>query len=119
MENGHRYVIHQSTLSRSSSSSLSASHHEGPQVPAGQPLQERVVLSDTDSSGPLFHMYIKMTEGEDEKMAHRWQKDADGILIFVSPYIDSTLEPSDQRKFCRLVYSLLHSLHCSLCPFKT
>ncbi|KAH9965663.1 hypothetical protein BGW80DRAFT_1178648, partial [Lactifluus volemus] len=23
-----------------------------------------------------------MTEGEDEKMAHRWQKDADGILIF-------------------------------------
>ncbi|KAH9967604.1 hypothetical protein BGW80DRAFT_1340405, partial [Lactifluus volemus] len=27
-------------------------------------------------------MYIKMTEGEDEKMSHRWQKDADGILIF-------------------------------------
>ncbi|KAH9972258.1 hypothetical protein BGW80DRAFT_1445978, partial [Lactifluus volemus] len=27
-------------------------------------------------------MYIKMTEEEDEKMAHRWQKDADGILIF-------------------------------------
>ncbi|KAH9972347.1 hypothetical protein BGW80DRAFT_1315808, partial [Lactifluus volemus] len=26
--------------------------------------------------------YIKMTEGEDEKMTHRWQKDADGILIF-------------------------------------
>ncbi|KAH9972361.1 hypothetical protein BGW80DRAFT_1173424 [Lactifluus volemus] len=23
-----------------------------------------------------------MTEGEDEKMTHRWQKDADGILIF-------------------------------------
>jgi hypothetical protein len=36
-----------------------------------------------------------MTEGEDEKMSNRWQKDADGILIFVSPYIDSTLEPSD------------------------
>jgi hypothetical protein len=32
-----------------------------------------------------------MTEGEDEKMSNRWQKDADGILIFVSPYIDSTL----------------------------
>jgi hypothetical protein len=31
-----------------------------------------------------------MTEGEDEKMGHRWQKDADGILIFVSPYIHST-----------------------------
>jgi hypothetical protein len=32
-------------------------------------------------------MYIKMTEEEDNKMAHRWQKDADGILIFVSRYI--------------------------------
>ncbi|KAH9970218.1 hypothetical protein BGW80DRAFT_1254096 [Lactifluus volemus] len=38
----------------------------------------------TDSAGPLFHMYVKMTEGEDEKMANRWQKDADGILIFHS-----------------------------------
>ncbi|KAH9965681.1 hypothetical protein BGW80DRAFT_1178651, partial [Lactifluus volemus] len=27
-------------------------------------------------------MYIKMTEEEDNTMAHRWQKDADGILIF-------------------------------------
>jgi hypothetical protein len=32
-------------------------------------------------------MYIKMTEEEDSKVAHRWQKDADGILIFVSSYI--------------------------------
>jgi hypothetical protein len=35
-----------------------------------------------------------MTEGEDEKMSHRWQKDADGILIFVRHYIHSTLDPS-------------------------
>ncbi|KAH9965086.1 hypothetical protein BGW80DRAFT_1178987, partial [Lactifluus volemus] len=27
-------------------------------------------------------MYINMTEGEDEKMTNRWQKDADGIIIF-------------------------------------
>ena len=32
-------------------------------------------------------MYIKMTEEEDNKMAHRWQKDADGVLIFVRFYI--------------------------------
>jgi Family of unknown function (DUF6535) len=32
-------------------------------------------------------MYIKMTEEADNKMADRWQKDADGILIFVSLYI--------------------------------
>jgi hypothetical protein len=30
-------------------------------------------------------MYNKMTEEEDNKMTDRWQKDADGILIFVSP----------------------------------
>jgi hypothetical protein len=40
-------------------------------------------------------MYIKMTEGEDEKMTNRWQKDADGILIFVRPYIGSKLEHND------------------------
>jgi hypothetical protein len=32
-------------------------------------------------------MYVKMAEEEDNKMAGRWQKDADGILIFVSPHI--------------------------------
>jgi hypothetical protein len=37
-----------------------------------------------DSSAPLFNMYRKMAEEEDNKMAERWQKDADGILIFVS-----------------------------------
>ena len=36
-----------------------------------------------DSSGPLFHMYSKITEKDDNTMAERWQKDADGILIFV------------------------------------
>jgi hypothetical protein len=29
-------------------------------------------------------MYVKMSQEEDNKMADRWQKDADGILIFVS-----------------------------------
>ena len=37
-----------------------------------------------DSSWPLFSMYTKAAEDEDNKMAGRWQKDADGILIFVS-----------------------------------
>jgi Family of unknown function (DUF6535) len=36
-----------------------------------------------DSSGPIFSMYSHMVEGEDSKMAKRWQKDADGVLIFV------------------------------------
>src|SRR6266851_4862691 len=37
-----------------------------------------------DSSGPLFSLYSKIAEEEDNKMTDRWQKDADGILIFVS-----------------------------------
>ncbi|KAI0246527.1 hypothetical protein BJV78DRAFT_144122 [Lactifluus subvellereus] len=36
----------------------------------------------SDGSGPLFNMYVKMAEEEDNKMADRWQRDADGILIF-------------------------------------
>jgi hypothetical protein len=35
-----------------------------------------------------FQYYIKMTEEEDNKMARLWNKDADGILIFVSLYIN-------------------------------
>ena len=37
-----------------------------------------------DSSGPFFSIYSKAAEDEDRKMVERWQKDADGILIFVS-----------------------------------
>jgi hypothetical protein len=37
-----------------------------------------------DSSGPLFSLYSKIAEEEDNKGTDRWQKDADGILIFVS-----------------------------------
>jgi hypothetical protein len=39
----------------------------------------------SDDSAPLFAMYQKKTENEDSKMTDRWQKDADGVLIFVSP----------------------------------
>ena len=30
-------------------------------------------------------MYREMAEEQDNKMAERWQKDAEGIIIFVSP----------------------------------
>jgi hypothetical protein len=32
-------------------------------------------------------MYSNIAEAEDNKMTERWQKDADGILIFVSLFI--------------------------------
>ncbi|KAH9967641.1 hypothetical protein BGW80DRAFT_1230085, partial [Lactifluus volemus] len=35
-----------------------------------------------DGSEPIFNMYVKMSQEEDDKMANRWQRDADGILIF-------------------------------------
>jgi hypothetical protein len=41
----------------------------------------------SDDSAPLFTIYREITEEEDNKMTKRWQKDADGILIFVSPQL--------------------------------
>ena len=38
-----------------------------------------------DSSGLLF--YSKIAEEKDDEMIERWQKDAEGIYIFVSPRI--------------------------------
>jgi hypothetical protein len=56
-----------------------------PMTSSNQPLQGESIFGD--SSGPLFSIYSKAAEEEDNKMVERWQKDADGILIFVSPYI--------------------------------
>jgi hypothetical protein len=40
-----------------------------------------------DGSDHLFTMYNEISAEEDEKMVERWKGDADGILVFVSPYI--------------------------------
>ena len=37
-----------------------------------------------DSSGGLFSLYSEIATEEDNKKIDRWQKDADGLLIFVS-----------------------------------
>jgi hypothetical protein len=36
-----------------------------------------------DGSGKLFSLYSETATEEDDKKVERWQKDADGILIFV------------------------------------
>ena len=54
-----------------------------PTTTTNQPLQGESNFGD--SSGPLFSMYSKAADEEDNKMVERWQKDADGILFFVSP----------------------------------
>ena len=44
-----------------------------------------------DSSWPLFTIYSKAAEEEDNKMVEQWQKNAEGILIFVSPRVPMRL----------------------------
>ncbi|KAI0253417.1 hypothetical protein BJV78DRAFT_1360235 [Lactifluus subvellereus] len=66
--------------------------HENVSIPQGTAASHRGGPSNripdeeqhefADSSGPLFNMYRDMAKEEDNKMAERWQKDADGILIF-------------------------------------
>jgi len=40
-----------------------------------------------DSSGPLVSIYSKITEEADNRGADRCQRDAEAILVFVSPLI--------------------------------
>jgi hypothetical protein len=64
-----------------------------------------------DSSGQLFSMYSKAADEEDDKMVERWQKDADGILIFVSPRVAICL--SLHINWNTIDRSILR---CSRCP---
>ena len=65
-------------------------------------------------------MYSKAANEEDIKMVERWQKDADGILIFVRPcvYYHSYFF-SHKLEYCRPVYFLPQSLPFLLLPFRT
>ena len=73
--------------------------------PPDQPLQRESNFGD--SSGPLFSIYSKAADDEDNKMVERWQKDGDGILIFVSHRVDICLSLNinrstiDRSIFCR------------------
>lgn len=49
----------------------------------GQLSHSRSEQNFSDSSWPLFAMYSKFAEEEDNKITQRWQKDAEGIIIFV------------------------------------
>ena len=56
-------------------------------------------------------MYSKVTQEEDNKLAERWQKGLDGLLVFVSPrFTPHILHVSIGNH--RLVYSLPLLLHC-------
>ena len=66
-----------------------------------------------DSSGPLFSIYSKAAEDEDNKMVDRWQKDADGILFFVSPCF--AIRPSLHINWNTADRSILRRSCCSPC----
>jgi hypothetical protein len=79
--------------------------HDHSQLTSKQQLQGE--SKSSDSSGPLFSMYSKAAEDEDKKLVERWHKDADGILIFVSPQTDR--HPYcfvHKREHCRPVFFL-------------
>jgi hypothetical protein len=71
-----------------------------------------------DGSGPLFSMYTRIGEEKDDKIVELWQKDADGILIFVSHHVEYIATPTNCGNF-RLDYSLRLSLPSLRCPYKT
>jgi hypothetical protein len=66
-----------------------------------------------DSSGHLFSMYSKIVEKEDNAVAEQWQKDGDGIIIFVSAQVKFLCRCVRQQEVYRQVYSLRSSLHSS------
>ena len=72
-----------------------------------------------DSSGPIFSMYSTITKEEDDQVAERWQKDADGVLIFVSRRVPYLCHWAHKLCHHRQVYSPLQSPHCLPYPSRT
>jgi hypothetical protein len=97
--------------------SITDGHRDHPQSTPDQPSLGESNFGD--SSGPLFSMYSKAAEEEDNKMAKSLQKDADGILIFVSPRVDIQISLCIKQEHYSLVYSLPQSLRSFPLPSRT
>jgi hypothetical protein len=94
------------------STSIVNDHGEHPQLPLNQPSQGE--SNSGDSSASLFSVYYNAADIEDNKMVESWQKDAEGILLFVSPRVGiHSYNIAHKLERYRPVYSpllLLHSL---------
>ena len=64
-----------------------------------------------DRSWPLYAMYSRVTQEDDNKMAERYQKAADGVLVFVSPHFNTGFLHTSIGNH-RAVYFLPLSPHC-------
>jgi hypothetical protein len=63
-------------------------------------------LEPVDSSGALFSLYQDVTEEDDRQRAERWQKDADGILVFVRTSVSFSTPLHASNQCYRLVCCL-------------
>jgi hypothetical protein len=107
-----RYVHRFSALSPLISSMCILGVYAGwPHSASNQPLQAGSNFGN--GSGPLFSIYSNIAEKEDNKMADRWQRDAQGILIFVSLHVSFRTPPTRQLENSRLVCSLSSSRYSS------
>jgi hypothetical protein len=82
-----------------------------PQLTPNQLSQEESNFGD--SSEPLFSVYSKAAEEEDKKKVESWQKDAEGLLIFVSSSCRPSHIIAHKLEHVRPVYSP-PQLPCSL-----
>ena len=101
---------------------LSACTVEGhlyqPPPPPNQSVHEETKFYD--SSGPLFTLYSRITEEEDNTMVQRWQKDAEGVIIFVRQRFPANAPPLRTHWMVdSTAFSLLSSPSLSSYPSKT
>ena len=90
---------------------------EQPQAAPIPPLLPLEEPNFGDSSGTLFSMYSRIAEEEDARMAERWQKDADGILIFVSSHITIHITTCLDWNFVgRFILCCCRRIACYVCP---
>jgi hypothetical protein len=82
-----------------------------PMTTVEQPLQDKSNFGD--SSWPLFSIYSDAAKHEDKEMVERWQKDAEGIVIFVSPRIG--IHTSSHINWNALDRSILCRSCCAPC----
>jgi hypothetical protein len=76
-----------------------------------QPLRPLGGESDyDDSSLPLYLIYSKIAENENNRMIERSKNFTEGILISVSPHVSPQMTPHQLRD--RVVYLLPPLVHC-------
>lgn len=75
-------------------------------------------LNYGDSSWPLYSMYSKIAQQDDNRLAERCQRDTNGTMVFVSPHVKLLRQYVSTGKY-RRVYLPPPSVHCSRSQCKT